>query len=91
MSEAAPAQTSTRQPGFWARQAARHPALEVLLKVLRIPQASFGVVIIALTLFAALFAPLIVPFDPEEIISTIYFLASAASICWGRIKWAATR
>ncbi|MGK0224449.1 MAG: peptide/nickel transport system permease protein [Limisphaerales bacterium] len=46
--------------------AARHPGLEVLRKVLRIPQAAFGVVFIALTVFLAIFAPLIVPIGPEE-------------------------
>ena len=44
----------------------RHPAVEVLAKLARIPQAVFGVVVIALTLFAALFAPWIVPVDPQE-------------------------
>lgn len=43
----------------------RHPALTVAIKVLSIPQAAFGAVVIALTLAAALLAPVIVPFDPE--------------------------
>jgi peptide/nickel transport system permease protein len=38
----------------------------VLIKVLRIPHAAFGVVVIAITVLAALFAPLIVPISPEE-------------------------
>ncbi len=43
----------------------RHPALVVAAKVLAIPNALFGSVIIALTLLAAVLAPVIVPFDPE--------------------------
>lgn len=46
-------------------QKPRHPAMQVLVKVLAIPQAAFGVVIIALTLLAAVSAPLIVPYDAE--------------------------
>ncbi len=42
------------------------PALQVLTKMLRIPQATFGVVIITVTVLAAIFAPWIVPVDPEE-------------------------
>ena len=41
-------------------------ALEVLTKTLRIPQAAFGVAIITVTVLAAIFAPWIVPVDPEE-------------------------
>ncbi len=37
-----------------------------LKKTLRIPQATFGVVIIAVTLLAAILAPWIVPVDAEE-------------------------
>jgi len=44
----------------------RDPRLAVLIKVLRIPHAAFGVVVIAITVLAALFAPLIVPISPEE-------------------------
>ncbi len=44
----------------------RHPAMEVLLKVMRIPHAAFGVVFICLTVVVALLAPLIVPVSPEE-------------------------
>lgn len=43
-----------------------NPTVDAIKKTLRIPQASFGVVIIAATVFAAIFAPLIVPVDPEE-------------------------
>ena len=43
----------------------RHPAVEVIAKVVAIPQAAFGVVVIAITVFAAVFAPWIVPVDPE--------------------------
>lgn len=45
---------------------ATHPALDVWRKVIRIPQAAFGVVVIGLTVFAAVFAPWIVPVHPEE-------------------------
>ncbi len=44
----------------------RHPALQVLAKLLRIPLAVFGIVVIAATVFAAVFAPWIAPLDPEE-------------------------
>lgn len=44
----------------------RHPAMEVMVKVMRIPHAAFGVVFISLTVFLALFAPWIVPVSPEE-------------------------
>lgn len=44
----------------------RHPAVEVVAKVVAIPQAAFGVVVISITVFAALFAPWIVPVDPES-------------------------
>lgn len=43
-----------------------HPVVEVLGKLFRIPPAVFGVVVITLTVFAALSAPWIVPIDPEE-------------------------
>ncbi|HJN49783.1 MAG: ABC transporter permease [Pseudomonadales bacterium] len=43
-----------------------HPVVEVLRKLFRIPPAVFGVVVITLTVFAALSAPWIVPIDPEE-------------------------
>ena len=44
----------------------RHPAVEVLRKVMRIPHAAFGLVFIALTVVVALAAPVIVPVGPEE-------------------------
>ncbi len=44
----------------------RHPGIEVLVKVLRIPQAGFGVGVISITVLAALLAPWIVPVSPEE-------------------------
>ena len=44
----------------------RHPGIEVLVKVLRIPQAGFGVGVISITVLAALLAPWIVPASPEE-------------------------
>jgi peptide/nickel transport system permease protein len=42
------------------------PSLQVFLKTLRIPHAAFGVVVIVLTGLMAIFAPWIVPVDPEE-------------------------
>lgn len=42
------------------------PGIEVLTKTLRIPQAAFGVVILTVTMLSAIFAPAIVPVDPEE-------------------------
>ena len=42
------------------------PSLQVLVKTLRIPHAAFGVVIIVVTALTAIFAPWIVPVDPEE-------------------------
>ncbi len=42
------------------------PAVEVLTKTLHIPQAAFGVIILTVTVLAAIFAPWIVPDDPEE-------------------------
>ncbi|MDP7638260.1 MAG: ABC transporter permease, partial [Candidatus Hydrogenedentes bacterium] len=42
------------------------PGIELLKKALRIPQSAFGIAVIAVTVLAALFAPLIVPVDPEE-------------------------
>ena len=44
----------------------RNPAQQIFAKLFTIPQAAFGVVVIGITLLAALTAPLIVPFDPEE-------------------------
>jgi ABC-type dipeptide/oligopeptide/nickel transport system permease subunit len=38
----------------------------VLRKMLRIPRASFGLFVLAVVLFCAVFAPFIAPFDPEE-------------------------
>ena len=43
----------------------RYPSLDVAYKVLSIPQAAFGAVVITLTIAAAVLAPVIVPFDPE--------------------------
>lgn len=43
----------------------RHPALAVLVKLLRIPQAAFGFVVIAVVLFCAVFGHWIVPYDPQ--------------------------
>ena len=42
------------------------PGIEILKKTLRIPQAAFGVLILTVTVFVAISAPLIVPEDPEE-------------------------
>ena len=44
----------------------RHPALRVLPKLASIPQAIFGIIVIAAIVLAAVFAPWIVPTDPEE-------------------------
>ena len=43
-----------------------NPAIQVLTKTLRIPQAAFGVVILTVTVLAAILAPWMVPEDPEE-------------------------
>lgn len=43
----------------------RSPSLSVLLKLLSIPQAAFGVVVIAIVLFAAVAAEWIMPYDPQ--------------------------
>jgi peptide/nickel transport system permease protein len=43
-----------------------NPAIQVLTKTLRIPQAAFGVLILSVTVLAAILAPWIVPDDPEE-------------------------
>jgi len=45
---------------------AQHPAVVALVKVLRIPQAAFGLTVILVTVLAALLAPWIVPVSPEE-------------------------
>ena len=45
---------------------ATSPAVDAIIKVVKIPQAVFGLVVITLTLLAALGAPWIVPVDPEE-------------------------
>ena len=42
------------------------PGIEILKKTLRIPQAAFGVLVLTVTVFVAISAPLIVPEDPEE-------------------------
>ena len=44
----------------------RHPALRVLPKLFSIPQAIFGIIVIAAIVLAAVFSPWIVPTDPEE-------------------------
>lgn len=44
----------------------RTPRLAVLARLLRSPRASFGVVVIAVVLFCAVAAPLIAPYDPED-------------------------
>lgn len=52
--------------GFDMMINSQSPAVQVLVKVLRIPQAAFGVVVITITILAAVFAPFIVPVGPEE-------------------------
>jgi len=42
------------------------PIAEVIRKTFKIPQAVFGVAVFVLVLFSAIFAPLIVPVDPED-------------------------
>ena len=59
----------------------RHPALEVLRKVVAIPQAMFGVIIITAILLAAVFAPIIVPHDPE-VMDFDHLLSGISSIHW---------
>ena len=46
---------------------ARHPAVDVLRKVMRIPHAAFGVVFITLTVLVALLAPWIAPYPYDAI------------------------
>lgn len=46
--------------------ATEHPAVTTLRRLLAMPQAALGVVVIVLTVLAALLAPWIVPVDPEE-------------------------
>ena len=48
------------------RRLGHHPAVVTLHKLARIPQAVFGVVVILLTVLAAVLAPWIVPVDAEE-------------------------
>jgi ABC-type dipeptide/oligopeptide/nickel transport system permease subunit len=48
------------------RQAARHPALSLLRAVARHRLASAGLVIIALLVFIAIFAPLLAPYSPTQ-------------------------
>jgi ABC-type dipeptide/oligopeptide/nickel transport system permease subunit len=48
------------------RQAARHPALSLLRAVARHRLASAGLVIIALLVFIAIFAPLLAPYSPTK-------------------------
>ena len=66
------------------RPTARRSRRGVLGKLLRIPRAQFGLVILAIVLFCAVFAPWIAPFDPEEMdfdhllsgMSTVHLLGS---------------
>ena len=41
------------------------PLIETIARVIRIPQAAFGLIIIILTVLAALLAPIIAPLEPE--------------------------
>ena len=59
--EAAPAAPRARQSLLH-----RHPGLQILAKLVRIPQALFGVVVLGVIVLAAVSAPWIVPVDPEE-------------------------
>src|SRR5262249_42289623 len=52
-------------PAAGGARARRRPWLDVAAKLLRVPQAAFGVAVIAIIVFAALGAPWIVPYDPQ--------------------------
>ena len=41
------------------------PSIETIVRVVRIPQAAFGLFIISLTVLSALLAPFIAPLEPE--------------------------
>ena len=41
------------------------PLIETIARVIRIPQAAFGLIIIILTVLSALLAPIIAPLEPE--------------------------
>ena len=45
---------------------AANPQIVVVRKLLRLPRAVFGIAVIALVLFCAVFADHIAPYDPEE-------------------------
>ena len=53
---ALPATSAPRRRGPW---------LEVFFKLMSVPQAAFGAVVIAVIVLCALFAPWIVPYDPQ--------------------------
>jgi len=52
-------------PAAGGLAAARRPWLEVMAKLLAVPQAAFGVFVIALIVACAVLAPWIVPYDPQ--------------------------
>jgi peptide/nickel transport system permease protein len=45
---------------------AKNPQVVVLRKLVCIPRAAFGIVVLSVVLFCAIFAEYIVPFDPED-------------------------
>jgi peptide/nickel transport system permease protein len=53
-----------RKPGLASLLAS--PQIVVLAKLLRLPRALFGMVVIGLVLFCAVFADHVAPYDPEE-------------------------
>ena len=60
----APSDTTSLAAGGVVR-AQRRPWLEVTAKLLAVPQAAFGVVVIVVIVLCALLAPWIVPYDPQ--------------------------
>jgi peptide/nickel transport system permease protein len=50
----------------WHASLARHPQIVVLRKLVRIPRAVFGLAVLAIVLFGAVFADQIAPFDTED-------------------------
>ncbi len=52
-------------PGFATMTSQTSPLIETIARVIRIPQAAFGLIIIILTVLSALLAPIIAPLEPE--------------------------
>ena len=51
--------------GFATMTSQTSPLIETIARVIRIPQAAFGLIIIILTVLSALLAPIIAPLEPE--------------------------